>query len=293
MVAQRHAERVATVDAVAIHLAEVVVHTAGTQHRAGDAGADGKFSGQLAHALRAGHEDFVAGEKFIKLIQKPRILGHDFLRPVQPAVRQVTPTATKAHIIAHHARARERLDEVQNLLALAEGIHQRRAQRAHVLEQEPREASVVQHARQLGGDEANVFRALGHLQPDELLDRQCVSPVVRQRAEVIQPVRIRHRAEVTDVLGNLLVVPVQVAEHRLELHHRLAVEHHVHAEDAVRRGVLRPHRDFEQLPLPPLPHRLGLALEVRLPRVMGEVVDRHELRAVHGRGGVSAHAFAS
>ena len=102
-------------------------------------------------------------------------------------------------------------------------------------------------AGQLGGDHANVFGAFGHLQTGELLNRQRIGPVVRQRAKVIQPVRVRHRAEISSVLGDFLVVAVQIAEDRFELHHALAVQRHVHAKDAVRRRVLWPHRHFQQI----------------------------------------------
>ena len=40
---------------------------------------------------------------------------------------------------------------------------------------------------------------------------------------------------------------MQITEHRLELHNLLAIEHHIHAKHAMRRRMMRPHRDFEQL----------------------------------------------
>jgi hypothetical protein len=43
------------------------------------------------------------------------------------------------------------------------------------------------------------------------------------------------------------VVAVQVAEDRLQPDHPLAVQRHIHAEDAVRRGMVRPHGHFQQL----------------------------------------------
>src|SRR4051812_16296503 len=40
---------------------------------------------------------------------------------------------------------------------------------------------------------------------------------------------------------------MEVAENRLELRHRLAVQHHVHAKDAVGGGVMRPHGNLKQI----------------------------------------------
>ena len=59
MIAQRHAEVEAVVDAVAVHLADVVVHAGGTEHGAGDAGVHGQLRPEDAHALSARHQDFV------------------------------------------------------------------------------------------------------------------------------------------------------------------------------------------------------------------------------------------
>ena len=39
-------------------------------------------------------------------------------------------------------------------------------------------------------------RAFGHLQAGQLLDREGVSPVVRHRTKIIQPVGVRHRGEI-------------------------------------------------------------------------------------------------
>ena len=116
-----------------------------------------------------------------------------------------------------------------------------------VLHEEAGEAGVVQQARELGEDDAEVFGALGHGLAGELLDGERVGPVVRHRAEVVEPVGVGHRPEVGGVLADLLVVAVQVAEDGLELHDRLAVERDHHAEHAVRRRVVRPHRDLEQV----------------------------------------------
>ncbi len=106
---------------------------------------------------------------------------------------------------------------------------------------------MVLKARQLGGDDADVFGALRNLNAGQLFDGQRVGPVIGEGAEIVEPVGVGHRAEIGFVLGNFFVVAMQVAEDRLQLHDALAVQHHVHAKDAVGGGMLRAHRDFEQL----------------------------------------------
>ena len=174
-------------------------------------------------------------------------------RPSQPSGRSLL-AAAEAHVIAHHAGAGQVLEQIEDFLAFAEGIHQGGAPRAHVAEDEAGERGVVDQAGQFGGDDADVFGALGHLDAGQFLHRQRVGPVVGQRADVVEPVRVGHRAEIGHVLADLLVVAVQVAEDRLQADHRLAVEHDIHAEHAVRGRVLRPERDVQQLVV--VQHRL-------------------------------------
>ena len=69
-------------------------------------------------------------------------------------------------------------EEVEDLFALAEGVHQRRAAGAHVLQEEADEAGVVLQAGEFAGDDAEVFGALGDLDAGELFDGEGVGPVV-------------------------------------------------------------------------------------------------------------------
>src|SRR5579884_956770 len=61
VLAKRNAKIKPVVDAVLIHLADIVIDAAGAQHRPGDAGVDGKFGRKHAHSLRTRDEDFVPG----------------------------------------------------------------------------------------------------------------------------------------------------------------------------------------------------------------------------------------
>ena len=246
LLAQWHTERKAVVNAVLVNLANVVIHSAGPQHRPADARVDGELLRQHADALRAGDEDFIFGQQPLELVEKSRVAIDHLPGLLQPTGRQITTAAAKAHVIAHHPRAGERLEQVENLLALTEGIHERRARGAHVLQKEADQDSVIDQAGQFGCDDADVFGAFGCLQPGKLLHRERVCPVVGQRTEIIEPIGVGHRAEIARLLGDFFMVAMQVAEDRLELHDAFAIQHHVHAKHAVRRRVLRAHRHFEQ-----------------------------------------------
>src|SRR5262249_55594562 len=65
--------------------------------------------------------------------------------------------------------------------------------------------------------------------------------------KVIEPIRVRHRTEVTRLLTDLLVVAMQIAENWFEFADDLAFECHVHSKNAMGRRMLRPHRNLEEL----------------------------------------------
>ena len=106
---------------------------------------------------------------------------------------------------------------------------------------------MVLQPRQFGENDAQVFGALRNFDPREFLYTERVGPVVGHRTKIIEPIGVRHRAEITCVLADLLVIAVQITEDRLELPHDFAFERDVHPEHAVGRWMLRPHRHFEQL----------------------------------------------
>src|SRR4029450_12373035 len=72
---------------------------------------------------------------------------------------------------------------------------------------------------------------------------------------IIEPVGVRHRAEVTGVLADFLVISMQITEDRFELTNDLAIERHIHPKHAVRGWMLRSHRNFEQFALEARSHR--------------------------------------
>src|SRR5205823_14717079 len=76
----------------------------------------------------------------------------------------------------------------------------------------------------------------------------------RHRTKIIQPVSVRHRAEITYVLADLFVIAMEITEDRFELAHDLALERNVHPENAMRRRMLRSQRYFEQLAIEPRAH---------------------------------------
>ena len=196
MLADRHLKVEPAINAVFVHLAEVVIHAGGAEHRTGDRSADRQIFREHADELRAGEDNFVLGEEGTKFIEKLAVIGDDFFRLGDPFVVHVHANTAETHVIAHHSRAADFFKQVENFFAFAEGIHHRRAERAHVLHKKTDETGVILEAREFRHDDADVFGAFGNGQTGEFLDSQRVSPVVRHRAEIIQPVGVRHVGEI-------------------------------------------------------------------------------------------------
>ena len=129
---------------------------------------------------------------------------------------------------------------LQNLFALAEAVEEH-AHRADVDGVRAQPHQVAVEARQLGQHHAHPLRLRRNLQPQQLLHRQAVAQVVRERRQVVDAVGQRDRLLVGLDLEFLLDAGVQVADVRLARHDGLAVELQQQAQHAVRGRVLRPH----------------------------------------------------
>ena len=105
---------------------------------------------------------------------------------------------------------------------------------------------MILQPRQLGQNDAQILGALRNFDCGEFLNAERIGPVVGHRAKIIEPVGVRHRAEITRVLADFLVVSMQITEDRFELANDLAVERDIHSKHAVRGWMLRSHRHFEQ-----------------------------------------------
>ena len=72
VIAQRNAKFEPRIKSVAIHFAKVIIHPAGAQHGAGDAGVDRQLGGKLADILCARDDDLVADNQLLELIEESR-----------------------------------------------------------------------------------------------------------------------------------------------------------------------------------------------------------------------------
>ena len=107
-----------------------------------------------------------------------------------------------------HARARYRLVDVHELLALLEAQQEHR----HGADVEPVGAEpheVIQDARDLVEHHADVFRALGRLDAEQPLDREHVGVLIAHHRHVVEPVHVADGLIEGLGLGELLGAAMQ------------------------------------------------------------------------------------
>ena len=100
---------------------------------------------------------------------------------------------------------------------------------------------MVRDARQLAYQHPNILAALWRLDVEELLHRQHKGNVVDKRRDIVQPVRVWDYLGVSVALGLFLEGSVQVANLRIAVDNRLAIQLQRHVNDTVHRRVARPH----------------------------------------------------
>ncbi len=173
MLAERHLEIEPVVNAVAVHLADVVIDAAGAQHRAGDARVDRQFARQHADALRARHDDFVLVEQRVEFVEEGGEIVDDLLRLLEPvrAARRMRqpPNRMKLHIIRAPLIASKR----SSIFSRSRKAYMSGVPMAPMsCRRNPHKRGVILQARQLRQDYAEIFRAFRHLQPGQLFNRQ-------------------------------------------------------------------------------------------------------------------------
>ncbi len=184
VVAHGHVEVEAVVDRVGVGAADVVGHAGGAQHRPGRRVVRWPRSAVSTPtpSQRARMISFSVRKRSSSSILRGRRSKTSSRIFSQHALRQVARHAAEAEVVAHHARAGGRLEDIQDQLAFFEGVQRRGEEGAQVVEQEADGRQVVADAGQLGHDHADVLGALGRLDAHQLLDRQRVAEVVAHRA---------------------------------------------------------------------------------------------------------------
>ena len=164
-------------------------------------------------------EDRVGREQGVIFLDDRLELVEERRALLQPAAGQVGRRAAGREVAVGQPGAAGFLEQVEDFLALAEGI-QERAERAEVEAVGPHADEVAGDAAHLGDDHAQVAGLLGKLVVEQLLDAQRPAEIHVHPGQVVHPVGVGNPLPRREVLADLLGTAVQVADVRLDLARR-------------------------------------------------------------------------
>uniref|UniRef100_A0A8W7PRP2 Uncharacterized protein n=1 Tax=Anopheles coluzzii TaxID=1518534 RepID=A0A8W7PRP2_ANOCL len=236
--ADRHVELDQIVRVVRLRFAQVPLDAGTAQHHAAEAVVQCVLGRHHADVDGTLHPDAIGRQHVLHLVQPLAELGRKLVDVVQQPERQVLRYAARPDIGGVHARPRHALVKLHHLLALLEQPEEGR-EGADVQRVRTDRHDVVQDARDLREQHADVLGPQRDVDVEQLLDRERVALLVAHHRHVVEPVEVRQRLRVRLVLDQLLGAAVQQPDVRIRPHHRLAVQLEHQPQYAVGGWVLR------------------------------------------------------
>ena len=212
--------------------------TRGTARTTRTAEGDDLLLGEHTHALRAVLEDDVARENVVILLDVLPHIGDELLHALHKVRVNVGHHAANRVVVQDEASATRFLEDVENLLAVAETVEESR-RGTKVLAETAEEQDVRVDTLQLVHNRTDHLHAVAHLHAHGLLDTHTERVAVLHRAEVVKAVRQRQRLRVSHLLADLLHTTVNVAQVRVDLADAFTLQRHTEVKHTVGRGVLR------------------------------------------------------
>src|SRR5579884_2986756 len=200
--ARRHFELKLLVARIRKQLPVIVSQPCGAQRRPRHAQRYRVFRRDVAHALRSADPDAVLREQRLVFVHPARHHLQELVDCLPPARGRLQRQPADPEVAGHHALSREKLENLQNFLPLAEAVEEN-GHRSEVNRMRAEPNQMRRNPLQFRQHHSHVLRALRHLEPKQLLHRQAIHQVVPERIEVIHPVRQRDGLRIRLVLAAL------------------------------------------------------------------------------------------
>ncbi|OQA53519.1 MAG: hypothetical protein BWY44_00156 [Candidatus Omnitrophica bacterium ADurb.Bin292] len=178
-------------------------------------------------------EDFIGSQKRLKLIEKPRKFPDNGFDRGKRVFIEIPFNAAETEIVTHHARAGDRLKDVENPFPFPEGVKKRGKKRTEVVQEKTDRGRVINEPRQFGHDDPDVSGALGNLDGREFFGGQAIREIVGKGVDVVHPVRKSDDPRVSGVFGDLFLIAVEVAHDGFQFTDGLALQQNAHAKHSV------------------------------------------------------------
>ena len=261
--ADRHVERHAIVNLVGLLLAQIPLDARAAQHRAGETQRQCPFRGDHADADGALLPDAVIGEQRLVLVYAGRESIREILKEIEqralarlikPAhglgilelvdlvlrhvVRQVAIDAAGTIIGRMQACAGDGLVHVHQVLALAECV-QHHGHGADVECVRADVEQVIEDARHLVHQDADVLGADRHLDAEQFLDGHDVGVLVAHHGNVVETIQVGNGLQPGPGFRQLLGGAMQQADMRVGANDHFTVKFQHQTQYPMRRGMLR------------------------------------------------------
>ena len=219
-------------------LADVARPTAGTSGTSGCSERYGILTAQRAYAFQTAVGDDVAGKHFVVFPQCRAQPGDELLHLLYEVGGDVVLYASDGVVVLNQSSAGSRLEDVENLFAVAESVEES-GQGSQVHAQAGEEEQVRVDALQFVHDGTDVLHAVAHLDAHRLFDAhtECV-PVV-MGAQIVQAVGQCQGLRIGEAFAHLLDAPVNVSAVYVQLLDDFPFEGDTEPEYAVGGGMLR------------------------------------------------------
>ncbi len=228
----------------------------GAEQWSGGREGHGFFWAENTDALQAVAPDRLPGHQDVVLLEAGRQHLHGPQHLVAPAVGQVGGHTAGADVVVVHPQAGDRLEEPQDLLALAPAVdHHRHGAEVHAVG--GHEQQVRRDAVHLGHEHADPGGSLGNLDTEEFLGGEGEGQFGEQRRGVVHPGDVGGALEVGQALGLLLHTGVEIPDDRLRAADGFTVHFEHEAKHAVSRRVRRTHVDQHGLVVLVVEWRVG------------------------------------
>jgi hypothetical protein len=193
-------------------------------------------------------ENRIGLQQAAQLAQTPWELGDQRIDAFEIASGKIAVDAANPHVVGMHARAAGGFLQIENVLAQVKAVEKDR-NRAEIDAVGTKPHAVRGYASQLHVEHANVLGTLRNAVRDaeQLLDAQHVAQRVRRRREVVHAFGIGLPVRPEQVLHVLFDAGVQIADLGLGLDYGFAFDLEHNLQHAVRRGMLRPHREHHRI----------------------------------------------
>ena len=204
-------------------LAQVARNPAGAQVGARQPPLHGGFGAYDADPHGSVHENLVAGNQRVDLVESRKELVAKCVDVAEPALGNVAAHSADPRKRRRKPRARQLLKERVELFALRVAVHEHRPRtRVHAVGGDAYQ--VAGYAGELAAYHAQGLAARSCVYARELFGAEAIGDIVAEGGEIVEPVGERNELVVSHVLREFLLPAVEIADHRVAARDEIPVE---------------------------------------------------------------------